>query len=146
MSDAPPKNPIKVGAAAPVPQQRFTLAQRLPSTLTTPSVAAPLIILSLALLCWSAVAHMNARNLVVNARPVVTGDTNVVTAEVVSELESNARVEAQQLIRDRGMIARTLSRLEQQARGGRIPAALPSFARDDAQLACQAALPSANAS
>lgn len=116
MSDTPPKNPIKVGAAAPVPQQRFTLAQRLASTLTTPSVAAPLIILSLALLCWSAAAHMNARNLVVNARPLVTADTNVVTAEIVAEFERNARVAAQQLIRDRGMTARTLSRLEQQAR------------------------------
>ncbi len=121
MSETISRTPMKVGgppaAATPASRLRLTFAERLTSTFTTPFVAFPVIILSLALLAWTAAAHIGARRLVVNARPRTTADTNAaVTAEAVAELEAKARLAAQQLIHDRTIIARTLSRLEQQAR------------------------------
>src|SRR4051812_9683954 len=110
--------PKTFGAGTPtVSSGRLTLAQRIVGWFTRAHTAVPLIILSLALLIWSAVTSTNSRALLVNARPASILTTNTVrTAEAVAELERQAQSAAAQLIHDRGTITRTLSRFEQQAR------------------------------
>ena len=119
MSDAISPKPIKVGAAAVVigpSHRKLPVVQRFAATVARPIIALPLIIVSLALLFWSGTTYVTARTLVVNARPRTAPNTNVaVTAEAVAELESQARLAAEQLIHERGAITPALSRLEQQA-------------------------------
>lgn len=109
--------PKALGPATPTRTSgRLTLAQRIASGFTRPHTALPLIIVSLALLTWSAVTYVNSRTLVVNARPRQVTTNVVVTPEAVAKLESEAKSAAEQLIHDHGTITRTLSQLEQQAR------------------------------
>jgi len=94
----------------------LSVSQRLVRLLTRLQVALPAVILSLALLTWSAVTAWPAKNLTVHARGLSIVETNMaVSAEAVAELEIGARTAALQLVRDREEIARMLSRLEQRA-------------------------------
>jgi hypothetical protein len=123
MSAALSSKPMKVRAApavaAPAPARRLSWGESLIQTLTRQWVAAPVFIVSLALLAWSGVTCLTAKNSVVHARqqsPTVESNA-VVTAESVAELESNVQTAARRLIRERQTVARMLSRLEQQAHG-----------------------------
>src|SRR6266571_3276176 len=105
MSDPISSKPMKVGAAATVTRPRpckFPVGPRLAAAVVRPLVAFPLIIVSLVLLFWSGATFFATRTLVVNARPGPTPNTSVAaTAEAVAELESRARVTAEQLIHER---------------------------------------------
>ena len=119
MSDTISPKPMKVGAAdrgAVAALPAVPVEQRLARRLARPHFALPVVILSLALLAWSAVTYHNAKTFLINARPRLLINTNMtVTPEALAELQENARSAAQRLIRERAVIARNLSRLEQQA-------------------------------
>src|SRR2546430_88757 len=112
MSDTISPKALKVGVpkafagvTATPPLDRLTLGQQIAFAFARPHIALPLVIVSMALLTWSAVTYTNSRALVANARPrpTVTPDA-VVTPEAVAELDREARSAAAQLIHDRGTI------------------------------------------
>jgi len=98
-------------------RKRSSIVDEIVATLSCASVAAPAIVLSLALLSWSLIVRLPSSPLVVQARPPAPPISEAPTREQVDRLASLVAAATNGVVTQSAELPRLISALEQEARG-----------------------------